>query len=185
MKSKWEGIQWSRIRIWPFLLEVESMWQLFLCYYVGFSTGLVRKGERDALRAALPYETMPLSWSGPRWQLDTAKGLVYHTVYHVLVSRLGVGRAPTSPLGPTSFLKSCINKLPGFANHEAVHLPGPHQEGNPTSVPSPPGNHLPTLAPLSAFPSGQGLMSILFPLTVSDCTQPWKPWFVPVALTNQ
>lgn len=45
--------------------------------------------------------------------------------------------------------------------------------------------HLPTSAPLRAFPNGQGLISIIFPLTLSDWTQPWNPRLVPVALISQ
>jgi len=45
--------------------------------------------------------------------------------------------------------------------------------------------HLPTSAPLRAFPNGQGLISIIFPLTLSNWTQPWNPRLVPAALTSQ
>lgn len=149
----------------------------------------VRKGERAEM--LLPCQMRPgyVSWRAPRWQQDTTKGLVHAWSYlprlSVQIQGHHVFRAPTSPLRPTSLLKLCINHLPRVVAHEASPHPGPKQKGSPTRASHPLGNHLPTSAPLSAFPSGQGLKSILFPLTVSDCTQPWKPRFVPVALTNQ
>lgn len=89
------------------------------------------------------------------------------------------------PLGPPPSWSSALTSCLGLQSMKLLTSVAHTRKAIPQEHPGSLGNHLPTSAPLSAFPRGQGLMSILFPLTVSDCTQPWKPLFVPVALTNQ
>lgn len=135
-----------------------------------------------------PRRPCHVSWREPRWQQDTTKGLVRHIVYHILVFRFRVimsAEHSPHPLGPPLSSSSALTSCLGLQSMKLLTSLAHTRKAILQEHPRPLGNHLPTSAPLSAFPSGQGLMSILFPLTVSDCTQPWKPRFVPVALTNQ
>lgn len=148
--------QWSRIRIWPFPWEAESMGQLFLRYCVGFSTGLGEGRWKGWIAFCLGlWDHDTFHKEGQDGSQNTTKGWVCCIVYRVLVLRLGVCRASTSSVGATSFLKFCFNQLPGFATPETVQPPGPHRKAIPPEHP-PTGQPLTHIGPTECLPQWPG-----------------------------
>lgn len=149
--------QWSRIRIWPFPWEAESMGTALLNVIVlAFPLDWVREGERVELLAVMGlWDHDTFHKEGQDGSQNTTKGWVCCIVYRVLVLRLGVCRASTSSVGATSFLKFCFNQLPGFATPETVQPPGPHRKAIPPEHP-PTGQPLTHIGSTECLPQWPG-----------------------------
>lgn len=112
----------------------------------------VRKGKRVELLASLSNETMPHFMKRTKMAAGHNQMLgVPRLVYHVLVFRLGVCRAPISAPGPHSFLKFFV-----ACNPRGDSPPWPTPKRQPHKSTQPTGKWLTHISSTECFPQWPG-----------------------------